>query len=144
MDFSKMSDKQRVNSAAMFCYTLLVLVLASCYLLEVIKKSRTISYFVVFLILLLVPYIICKVLSAKDKESDRIKYIMAGGFLIFYLFVIFTTISAIAYVYAIMVAIVLICYNDNKLIVMYMASVTVGNIAHVIYLGISHQITTEA
>lgn len=144
MDFSKMSDKQRVNSAAMFCYTLLVFILAGCYLLEVIKKSRTISYFVVFLILLLVPYIICKVLSAKDKESDRIKYIMAGGFLIFYLFVIFTTISVIAYVYAIMVAIVLICYNDNKLIVMYMVSVTVGNIAHVIYLGISHQITSEA
>lgn len=144
MDFNKMSDKQRVNSAAMFCYTLLVFILAGCYLLEVIKKSRTISYFVVFLILLLVPYIICKVLSAKDKESDRIKYIMAGGFLIFYLFVIFTTISVIAYVYAIMVAIVLICYNDNKLIVMYMVSVTVGNIAHVIYLGISHQITPEA
>lgn len=143
MEYNNVSDKQRVNATALFCYTVLVAVLTIAYLIEVIKKSRTVSYFIVFLILLLVPYIICKVVSAKDKESAQIRYIMAGGFFIFYMFVIFTTTSVMAYIYAIMVAIVLLCYNDNKLITVYMLGVTIGNIAHIIYLGVTHQISSE-
>lgn len=143
MDFENISDRQRVNKAAMFCYTVIVAVLAVSYLIEVIKKSRTVSYFIVFLILLLVPFIICKVLVAKDKESAQVRYVLAGGFLVFYLFVIFTTTSSIAYVYAIMIAVVLLCYNQNKLIIMYMLGVTLGNVAQIIYMGVTHQITSE-
>lgn len=140
MDFNKISDKRRVNATAMFCYTVLVVILSISYFIEVLKKSRTVAYFIVFLILLLVPFIICKILFARDKESEQVKYVLAGGFFVFYLFVIFTTISPIAYVYAIMVAIILLCYNQNKLIFMYMLAVTVGNVAQVIYLAASHQI----
>ena len=143
MDLKNMSDKSRENASAMFCYTVLVVILAACYLLEVIKGSRTVFYYLIFLILLLVPYVICKVMVVKDRESDSVRYVMAGGFFIFYLYVIFTTISVIAYVYAIMIAVVLICYNDNKVLVSYMVGVTIGNIAHVLYLGVTHQITSD-
>lgn len=143
MDLKNMSDKSRENASAMFCYTVLVVILAACYLLEVIKGSRTVFYYLTFLILLLVPYVICKVMVVKDRESDSVRYVMAGGFFIFYLYVIFTTISVIAYVYAIMIAVVLICYNDNKVLVSYMVGVTIGNIAHVLYLGVTHQITSD-
>lgn len=142
MDFNKISDKRRVNATAMFCYTVLVAILAISYFIEVLKKSRTVAYFIVFLILLLVPFVICKILFARDKESEQVKYVLAGGFFVFYLFVIFTTISPIAYVYAIMVAIILLCYNQNKLIFMYMLAVTLGNVAQVIYLAASHQISS--
>ena len=143
MDLKNMSDKSRENASAMFCYTVLVVILAACYLLEVIKGSRTVFYYLTFLILLLVPYVICKVMVVKDRESDSVRYVMAGGFFIFYLYVIFTTISVIAYVYAIMIAVVLICYNDNKVLVSYMVGVTIGNIAHALYLGVTHQITSD-
>lgn len=143
MDFTKISDKQRVNSTAMFSYTVLVVVLAASYFVEVLKKSRTIPYYIVFLILLVVPFIACKILFARDKETDKIKYTLAGGFLVFNLFVIFTTVSNIAYIYAIMVAVILLCYNDNKLIFVYMIVATLSNVAHVIYLGVTHQITSE-
>ena len=143
MDFSKISDKQRVNATAMFTYTVMVVILFASYFIEVLKKSRTVSYFIVFMVLLLVPFIICKVLLAKDKESEQVKYIIAVGFAIFNLFVIFTTISNIAYIYAIMVAGILLCYNDNKLTFNYMLIITLSNVAHVIYMGINHQITSE-
>lgn len=143
MDFSKISDKQRVNATAIFTYTILVVVLAASYAIEVIKKNRTVSYYIIFLVLLLVPFIICKVLLAKDKESEQVRYVMSGGFLIFNLFIIFTTTSVIAYIYAIMVAVILLCYNDNKLTFYYMLIVTLSNVAHVIYMGLDHQINSD-
>lgn len=143
MDFNKISDKQRVNATAMFCYTVLVVILSASYLVEVIKKSRTVPYYITFMIILWIPFIVCKLLMAKEKESDRIRYTIAIGFLVFNAFIIFTTISDIAYVYAIMVAVILLCYNDNKLIFIYMLTVTLSNIAHVIYLAARHQITSE-
>ena len=141
MDFSKVSDKRRVNATAMFCYTVLVAILLISYFIEVLKKSRTVTYFIIFSVLLVVPFIVCKILIARDKESEKVRYVLAGGFFVFYMFVIFTTVSPIAYVYAIMVAIVLLCYNQNKLIFYYMLSVTIGNVAQVIYLAVNHKIS---
>ncbi len=143
MDYNNYSDERRVNATAMFSYTLLVFILVACYLIEVLKKSRTVSYFVVFCILALVPFIICKVLIARNKESSQMKYVMAIGFFIFYAFIIFTTISPIAYVYAIMMAVILLCYNNNKLIFLYMISVTICNMVQVAYLAVTHQIASE-
>lgn len=142
MKINKMSDKVRVNTTAMFCYTILIAILDVAYFIEVLKKSRTVPYYIVFLILSLVPYIMARITLVKDRESDKIKYILAGGFFIFNLFIIFTTTSVIAYVYAIMVAVILVCYNNNKLTLVYMLGITLSNIAQVIFMSVSHQSTS--
>lgn len=115
MDYSKVSDKKRVNATAMFGYTILMVILIAGYFVEVLKKSRTVPYFCVFLVLALVPYILCKILVSRDKETEQVKYVFAGGFFVLNLFLIFTTTSQVAYVYAIVVAAILLCYNHNKL-----------------------------
>ena len=134
-DFTKVSDKRRLNSTAMFCYTITTVILAVSYLVEVLKKSRTVQYFIVFMILLMIPMVACRVLLAKDKDSDKVKYAIAGGFFVLNCFVIFTTVSPIAYVYAIMIAAILLCYNDAKLILFYMLAVTMSNVADIVYRG---------
>ena len=98
---------------------------------------------IVFLILLLVPYILCRILYARNKESDLIRKIFAVGFLIFSMFVIFTTISPVAYIYSIIAAVILVGYSDNKLITLYMIATTIGNVIHVAYLGVTRQITSD-
>lgn len=142
MNYSEYSDERRVNSTAMRCYTIMVVILAVSYLVEVLKHSRTVSYYILFLALLFVPYIACVVVLHKDRESPKVKYAMSIGYMIFYLFVIFTTISPIAYVYAIIMAVILLCYNHNKLIFWYMSCVTLGNIVQVAYMGVTHQIAS--
>ena len=143
MDINKYSDERRVNATAMFCYAIMVLVLVVAYFVEVLKKSRTISYFIVFLVLAFLPYIVCKIMILRNKESEQVKYVLAGGFFIFYLFILFTTISPIAYVYAIMVAVILICYNQNKLVFGYMLCVMLANVAQVVVMAVNHQITAQ-
>ena len=136
-------NEQRVNATAMFCYALMTVILIAAYFVEVLKKSRTIPYFIVFVVLAALPYVVCKIMIFRNKDSERVKYALAGLFLIFYFFILFTTISPIAYVYAIMVAIILICYNQNKLIFLYMIAVTLGNVIQVVVMAVNHQIAAQ-
>lgn len=121
----------RANTGSVITYAVLVAILEICYLIEVIKGSRTVGYFVVFSVLALVPYFMCLFLYKVDEEDQKIKYIMAIGFEIFYFFIIFTTISPIAYVYAIMMAVLLLSYDNIRLILGYMIVVCAGNIIEV-------------
>lgn len=143
MDFGKVSDKQRVNSTAIFSYTVIAVVLAACYLIEVFKEERSLVYYLIFLAFLLLPFIVCKVVFAKDKESDKVKYAIATGFFIFNNFVIFTTDSPIAYVYALVIGVVLICYNDNKLMFRYMMGITLSNIVQVVYTVFTNKLSAD-
>lgn len=143
IDFSKVSDKQRVNSTAIFSYTVIAVVLAACYLIEVFKKERSLVYYLIFLAFLLLPFIACKVVFAKDKESDKVKYAIAAGFFIFNNFVIFTTDSPIAYVYALVIGVVLICYNDNKLMFRYMMGITLSNIVQAVYTVFTNKLSAD-
>ena len=133
----------RANAAAVNTYGMLVLILEVCYLIEVIKGSRSISYYIVFSILALVPYVMCLALFRQNREAHQMKYVMAVGFGVFYLFIIFTTISPVAYVYAIMMAVILLSYDNIKLILGYMIGVCVGNVVQVAYQAMTIGIASE-
>ena len=53
MNHDHRSDKHRLNAITMLSYTVLVTILALSYLVEILKQSRTVPYFIVFLILLI-------------------------------------------------------------------------------------------
>ena len=72
MNHDHRSDKHRLNAITMLSYTVLVTILALSYLVEILKQSRTVPYFIVFLILLLVPYILCRILYARNKEPEEV------------------------------------------------------------------------
>jgi hypothetical protein len=48
MNHDHRSDKHRLNAITMLSYTVLVTILALSYLVEILKQSRTIPYFIVF------------------------------------------------------------------------------------------------
>lgn len=137
------SEKSMSNAASVLCYTIINVILIACYIIEVVKGSRTIGYLTVFCLLALIPMILTYFLYLKNRESEAIKYVIMIGFGIFYLFIIFTTVSPIAYIYAFLMAIILLVYNDLKLTVAFSGLIALGNIVHVVYLGISGQIAKE-
>lgn len=131
------------NRTSMIAYSIMNLILVACYLLEVIKQSRTLGYFVVFCIFALVPYAICLALYMKNKGTPILKYTISGGYLVFYLFIIFTTVSPVAYVYALLIAVILVSYNDLKVSAAFMGVVSVGNVIQVAYSAMSGQLGVE-
>lgn len=143
MNKDEMSEIQRSNKGGIQCFSIMNIVLVLCYLIEVIKKARTIQYYVIFCFLALVPLIVAIVMFNRNKDDENIKYVMAGGYGIFYLYVIFTTVSPIAYVYAMLFCLLLLSFNDLKLITGFSIGVVVANIVQVAVMAINHQIASE-
>ena len=114
MGNSNYEELKLSNRTSMVAYSIMNFILVACYLVEVIRQSRTVGYFVVFCLFALVPYVLCLALYMKNKGTSVLKYAISGGYAVFYLFIIFTTVSPVAYVYAFLIAVVLVSYNDIK------------------------------
>ena len=133
-------ETQKCNFVSTLCLSIMDITLILCYLIEVIKGARTIWYYAVFCFLALAPLVLCIGAYKKDKTTNSIKYILPISFLVFYCYIIFTTTSSVAYVYAFMLGVILVCYGDIKISNIYTIAVCVSNIALVIYKATSHQI----
>lgn len=143
MNVQNKSEAQRSNGAVVLSYAILDTILVLCYLVELVKKARTIGYFTIFSLLALIPLGLSLYLFAKDREHSKIRYVVACGFTVFYLFVIFTTVSPVAYVYAMVLALVLLVYNELRLSIGFTISIAVGNIVQVAVMAFNGQIAKE-
>lgn len=143
MGNSNYEELKLSNRTSMVAYSIMNLILVACYLVEVIRQSRTVGYFVVFCLFALVPYVLCLALYMKNKGTSVLKYAISGGYAVFYLFIIFTTVSPVAYVYAFLIAVVLVSYNDIKVSAAFTGLISLGNIIQVAYSGLSGQLAAE-
>lgn len=143
MGKESISEQRRSNKAVLLCYVIMDSILVVSYLIELIKGSRTLGYFTIFSMFALVPLAIVLYLYSKDKEHPNIRYVVAGGYSIFYLFVIFTTVSQVAYVYAMLLSLMLLVYNELRLTISFVTIMTIGNIINVAVLVFRGEITKE-
>lgn len=132
-NFQNYSDIKRSNISILLGYGLMNFILVICYLLEVLKGSRTISYYIIFCILALLPFLVTVAEYKRNPESEKIKIMLPIGFGIFYCFIIFTTFSPVAYVYSLLIAALLICYGSPRLSALYMSATFLANIVQIVY-----------
>lgn len=132
-NFQNYSDIKRSNISILLGYGLMNVILVICYLLEVLKGSRTISYYIIFCILALLPFLVTVAEYKYNPESEKIKIMLPIGFGIFYCFIIFTTFSPVAYVYSLLIAALLICYGSPRLSALYMSATFLANIVQIVY-----------
>ncbi|MDE7199649.1 MAG: hypothetical protein K2O15_12320, partial [Lachnospiraceae bacterium] len=100
-----------MNKAAVACHTVIVTVLELAYLLEVVKGSRTVGYYLVFSLVAILPVAIEFVLYRREPSDTRLKYVIGATYSLFYVFVVFTTVSMVAFTYIILLYLVLILYS---------------------------------
>ncbi len=139
----KISALERSNKNALICYGIMNFLLVLAYLIEVFKGSRTITYYVVFCILALIPFFFNLFMYKRNHETPVIKYAIPGGFCIFYLFIIFTTSSPVAYVYAFLVAIMLVAMDNAKITKVYVIAVAIGNVVSSVILLMNGTYTAD-
>lgn len=82
-NFQNYSDIKRSNISILLGYGLMNFILVICYLLEVLKGSRTISYYIIFCILALLPFLVTVAEYKHNPESEKIKVMLPIGFGIF-------------------------------------------------------------
>lgn len=129
----QMSDHAVANQTLLRCFIIISAVLDVAYLIETFKGSRTIGYFLVFLIIDLIPLLISIILYQRNRDDDKIRLIISYGFAILYAFVIFTTTSVLAFVYVLPMMIALTAYSNRKFVLRIGLGVLVLNIIDIVY-----------
>lgn len=105
-----------INKNTLECWGLISCVFLISYFIEVLRGLRTISYFVVFLLILVIPYLYALFYNKKNNGSNlKLKYIFVISYMILYTFVMLTTVTYTTYVYVIPMVSILIAYCDRKL-----------------------------
>lgn len=127
------NEGRATNIMAISCHIVLALILELAYLLEVMKGARTISYYIIFSVLALGPVIVEWIAFKRQEDNPRLKYYIGIGYSIFYIFVIFTTVSIIAFTFIIPIYMVLILYSDIKLCVGVSGTGFLVNVIFLVY-----------
>lgn len=136
-------EMARNNRFVIIGYTIYNIVLLLAYIIEVVKKSRTLLYFCIFALLSLVPLFLMYAIYRNDKSSMLIRLVLGVGYAIFYSFTVFTTYSPVAFVYGIFISLFVLVYSDIKYSIRMGAGLVVINILNVIYTGAQGKITAE-
>lgn len=129
----KLSEKAFVNRVAVLCHTVIDVILLLAYTLELVKGSRTITYYAIFALFCVVPIVVEWIVYKKNKESRAIKHIITCCYSALYLFVIFTSTATLACTYAFPMYMVIILYMDIRICSLIAAGGFLGNAAYIAY-----------
>ncbi|MBR4754687.1 MAG: hypothetical protein IK054_05830 [Lachnospiraceae bacterium] len=138
------SEMARRNSAAMICYLVVIAIIALAYLLEVIKGSRTVGYFLLVFLTLWIPAVICIILKARNPEDDKLKYIIMIGFAIPWAIMLFTASNNLVFTYALVLLISLNAYADKRFALMAAIVYNVINVASVVFIALTQGISKDS
>lgn len=117
LDLSVKSNAvQSMNKTALIGITIMNVVLALAYLIEVVKGARTIGSYILIAALCIVPSIVSILIYMKKKDSELIRYISGVGFALLYGYIMMTTSSDLAFSYVIVALVILMVYIDMKLL----------------------------
>lgn len=128
-----MREERRIsNTVFMLSWNVVMIIIAAAYLLEVIKGERTILYYLVLMLVGFIPLVMADIKYKKDKSDYRLKSFAGYGYLVFYLAVLMTTDTSMAFIYIFPVSSALIVCNDYKLLRNVGIVSFLGNIAAVV------------
>ncbi|MBQ6887472.1 MAG: methyl-accepting chemotaxis protein [Lachnospiraceae bacterium] len=116
MEYSEEYFAKSANKKAMGMWALAGVVLSLAYVLELVKGTRTITYFCAFLAMCWIPFFIgLVVLKVKGMGVSYYKDIIAYGYGFFYAFVMLTTNNALAVMYVLPMSSMLVLYKNRNL-----------------------------
>ncbi|WP_455718922.1 methyl-accepting chemotaxis protein [Anaerosporobacter sp.] len=138
MGYNEEYYKKSANRKAMIMWFTLCMVLTISYALEIVKGLRTVNYYITFLVFCWVPYIVgLVVLKVKGLNTEIYKEIIAVGYGIFYLFVLWTTETTNAFVFILPLSSMLILYKNRN----YILRCGIGNVILTIIICIKNYLS---
>ena len=107
---------QSMNNTALVGITIMNVILAVAYLIEVLKGTRTMGSYLVIAALCIVPSVVSIMLYLRKKDSDKVRYVAGVCFAVLYGYIMLTTTSELAFSYVIVAMVILMVYIDMKLV----------------------------
>lgn len=107
---------QSMNSTAIIGITIMNVILAVAYLIEVLKGARTIGSYLIVAALCIIPSVVSILLYLRKRDSDKVRYVSGICFAILYGYIMLTTTSDLAFSYVIVAMVILMVYIDMRLV----------------------------
>lgn len=104
------------------------------YFAEVLKGGRSLNFFIIFTMLILIPMATASVIYLKNKSSEIIKYVTLAGYFIMYIFSMFTSERVLIYVYLFPIILCYFLYYNLRFMVVSCILISTINISRIIYL----------
>lgn len=136
-------ERSQINKVAVFSHTVIAAVLLASYALEVVKKARTVEYYIIFSALAAIPVIVEWILYKKDTADTKIQHILGAGYGIFYAFTVFTTNNVTAFTFAIPLYVVITLYSDLRYCIIISSGGFLVNLIYTIYQAATVGIAAE-
>ena len=115
LDLSVKSNAvQSMNKTALIGITIMNVVLALAYVIEVVKGARTIGSYAIIALCCIVPTVLAILTYLRKKDSFFVRHIQGVGFALLYTYVMMTTSSDLAFCYVIVAIVILMVYIDLK------------------------------
>lgn len=136
-------DEKYVNRSILIAWAIVFAILAAAYLVEVIKGDRTVPYYLVFLAVLAVPLLVSFVIYRKKPSSRKLRYVMASGYFLMYLFVMVTGNTLLVFVYILPMSAMLVLYHHPKLTLYYGIAALALNIGMIVWWCFTNTVEEE-
>ena len=111
-----MNQNREINRKLLNGWSAIIAILFIAYFLEVLKGTMSVPYFLIFLFLTIAPYLISWAYYKQNQDSSQLKNYVVFGYLIMYLFVLFTGKTMMVFTYIFPMLSLLILYHDKQLI----------------------------
>lgn len=134
MDFTNKSvANQSRNKVAVLGSSIMNVILALAYVIEVFKGGRTIGSYLIVLLLCMLPMLATCLAYLKKKDTMVIRHIICIGFALLYSYIMFTSSTTITFCYVIVIFVILMVFMDRKILSLLGVFGIVVNVARFIY-----------
>ncbi len=120
------------NKRAVLSLTIICSIISAAYVLEVVKRTRTIGYVLIVVALALIPVLLTQIEVRRNPASLFIKHIVGIGYVCMYVFVLLTASNVLVFTYVFPMLIVITLYDDVKYISIIGSGVVVFNIIAIV------------
>nr|MBQ8251817.1 hypothetical protein [Lachnospiraceae bacterium] len=133
LDYSiKENAEWAKNKIALICAAIMNMIIALAYLIEVVKKTRSIGSYAIVAALCILPCVFAILVYKKQKDSGLVRYISGVGFMCLYAYIMMTTTTDLTFCYVIVLLVAFVVYVDFKFLAGLGISALVINIAVII------------
>lgn len=141
MEYNENIFKERANKKVKHIWLLFNVLLSMNYGSDVQTGVHTLRYYIIFLVLCWVPFFIgLLLLKIRGKATSAYKYTLGIGYSIFFIYVVCTTDSPIAFTYILPLASILVLYKNRNFMICCGAASTVAvlmNWGYKVYCGMN-------
>ena len=111
------SEIQKANKTGVTCQTILLIIIALAYLLELIKGNRTVGYTILVLAMCMIPLVLARLAYAKKPDDETLVMRIIGiGFAVLYTTVLFTANNNLVFTYALPMLLICMLFNNVRFV----------------------------